>query len=434
MENKINFNTILISPALDPSLIGPTFPGIPIPPIGFIPNDPYYLNKIETSSGLQNQWGLQRINPGEAFNIVKQIIPQVKLAVLDTGIDPNHPDLAEKIIDPINFSSDDPNDYIDTNGHGTHVAGIAAAITNNNIGIASASFNTSYIIPIKVLGETGTTEAIVQGILYSIEKGANVINMSIGSSEYQQSIQMALEKAWNANIVIVAAGGNDGHEQPSYPGANNFVLAVSATNQENNLASFSNWGVDIGIAAPGTDILSTTPTYPLPDILPNYDTLSGTSQATPFVSGVALILRTLQPQITNQKIIQIIQQSASKLVNNKKQWFPFYGYGLLNESDAVNLLLSFQSCNICFVGSFYGQAVDSNNNPIETVTITAISNTTLQEVRSYQTKSDGMFRLFNLPVNDTYSIIATLNSSSITLINDIQVVSGADIYLQLNIQ
>ncbi|MEK4503486.1 S8 family serine peptidase [Bacillus sp. FSL R12-0069] len=420
-------------------------------PCGCRPNDPHYLEKIETSKGLQNQWGLQRINPELAFCELKDRGPVTKIAILDSGIDPNHPDLKDKIINPINFTSDNPEDYIDTEGHGTHVAGIAAAVTNNKTGIASASYNTAHIVPVKILGrgDESYTTAILKGLMYAIEQQVDVINMSFGTEfegTYSQNEQNALEMAWNQRIIPVAARGNEGNERITYPNAYNYVLSVSATNKLNRLASFSSWGNDVGITAPGAEILSTTPTYPsIPGIRPSYDSMSGTSMSAPFVSGVAAMLRAIKPSASNQEIIQAIQRSARSLDTQDKKWDPFYGYGLLDLSAAVQEIKCPQIpygdyCKV--LGSFYGQVVDSDGNPLKE-TVIAVDNRTGEKIREYQTKfticpvgeefsvqSDGMFRLFNLP-GGNYSIYLEAVIPGFRLIESIDIVPGADVYVKL---
>ncbi|WP_409296610.1 S8 family serine peptidase [Peribacillus sp. SCS-26] len=401
-----------------------------------IPNDPYYLEPAPTTSdGPQGQWGLRRIKPERAFDKVKNLRSRARAAVLDTGIDPNHPDLREKIINPINFGSADPNDYIDRDGHGTHVAGILGAVTDNRTGVAGTSFNTSYIIPVRLGNDDFTSEAILDAIFYSIANGVDVINMSFGGPGYNQAEQNAIELAWNRGIVLVAAGGNEGHEVPSYPAAYNFVLGVSATDKEDRLAPFSNWGIYIGIAAPGTAILSTTQPYPVPNTLPNYDAMQGTSMAAPFVSGAAALLRALSPQVSNQEVVQAIQRSARPIDTDQKEWVPFYGYGLLNLSKAVRVLKKNRSHDWDPLGSFYGQAVDENNQPLENTTIIAFSKETNQEVREYMTKADGMFRLFNLPAS-SYLIgwVPEGSTEAETLIEDIEIVPGTDTFLKLVIE
>ncbi|MGX5634020.1 S8 family peptidase [Bacillus thuringiensis] len=415
---------------------------------GCVPNDPYYFREIETSQGLQNQWGLQRICPEKAFCRVKKMGATVKIAVIDSGVDPNHPDLVEKIRDPINFSSNDPNDYIDRTGHGTFVAGIAAAVTDNKLGIASASYNTAHIIPIRVIDSEGftTTTAVVKGIVYAIEKNAHVINMSFGGPIYIQAEQLAVEQAWERGIVIVASGGNNGNEQANYPSGFNFVLGVSSIDKTDHLAYFSSWGIGVGITTPGTAIVSTTPTYPVAEFSKvNYDAGDGTSFSAPFVSGVIAMLRALQPQESHQKIIQIVQQSACRLKRTGKCWNSFYGYGLLNVDAAVNRLLF--SNGVCGEGSFYGQIVGIDGVPRRSLDILAVNNQTKLISRKYQTKypmeqefngqlffgSDGMFRLFNLPQGN-YSIYYSSVAPNNLLIDNIDIIPGADVYLKLTIR
>ncbi|HWP96997.1 MAG TPA: S8 family serine peptidase [Syntrophomonadaceae bacterium] len=238
----------------------------------------------------------------------------MKIAIIDTGIDPNHPDLAAKIVDPINFFTGSPTDYVDRIGHGTWTAGIAAAITNNRTGVAGTSFNTANIIPIRVGDTSIPLSAVISGILYAVLRGAKVINMSLGFVFFSVLLQSAIDFAWDNGLVIIASAGNNGNEQVQYPAGNNRVLAVSATDKANDLAFFSTWGVDIGVAAPGVAILATVPTYTVPDFsFLNYDAADGTSASAPFVSGVAALLFALDPSLTNQQVIQIIERSARPL-------------------------------------------------------------------------------------------------------------------------
>ncbi|MGN4799525.1 S8 family serine peptidase [Bacillus cereus group sp. MYBK234-2] len=420
---------------------------------GCKPNDRYYEKRIETSEGLQNQWGLQRINPEQAFCEMKDKRPAAKIAVLDSGIDPNHPDLKGKIIDPINVGPGKPEEYMDTVGHGTFVAGIAAAITDNKIGIASASANTTYIVPVKVGGETLGTLAIIKGILYALEKEVDVINMSFGGPSYSQLEQLVLEIAWKQGVILVAATGNEGHEQPSYPAAYNFVLAVSATDQTNQLASFSNWGNEVGITAPGTAIVSTAPTYPVLIFSKiNYDTSDGTSFSAPFVSGVAGMLRAIKSVASNQEVIQAIQRSARSIDTKDKKWGPFYGYGLLNASAAVQEIKCPQIPYGEYreiLGSFYGQVVNSEGSPMGDLPVIVADQSTKKITKKYQTKfvicgkgeetsiqSDGMFRLFNLPGGNYQvqfvAVYAPPKEIDVRiLMESLQLIPGSDMYIKV---
>lgn len=383
----------------------------------FKPNDPFYSQKTPTSDGLLRQWGLRRINPQPAWDLVRKATPSLKIAIIDSGIDPQHPDLADKIVDPVNFSSDDPDDYIDRVGHGTWTAGIAAAITNNKTGVAGTSFNTASIMPVKIGDEFITLIAVINAIIYAVQKGARVINMSFGFENYSVGLQEALDLAWNHGVVNVASSGNSGSEQVQYPAGNNYVVSVSATNQSNALAVFSSWGVDVGVASPGLAILSTVPGYPVPFFgYLNYDAGSGTSASAPFVSGVAALLLALKPSLSNQEVIRIIEQSAITRVrklddNRPRVWNPFYGYGLLNAGNAVKLLRG--TSRVRGRGSFYGQLVSQESGlPIGGATVSAQINGETKGIYTTKTNvptliplgTDGMFRLMNLP-RGAYTIL-----------------------------
>lgn len=456
----------------------------------FVPNDPFYSTPTQTSNnGLQCQWGLRRTNPEDAWDIVRNRPVSQVIAILDTGIDPNHPDLASKIVSAINFTNNNPNDIFDAIGHGTHVAGIAAAVTNNALGIAGMSFNTANIMVVKVLNgaQGGTTDWIIEGIMFAVNNGAGVINMSLGSSEYSQALQNTIDFAWSRGVVIVAAAGNTGSDQVNYPAGNNHVLAVSATNQGNDKAAFSSWGVDVGVTAPGVAILSTTPTYPIQGILPNYDAFQGTSMASPFVAGLAVMLKAIYPQLSNMEIVQLIQRSARPIEATVKEWDAFFGYGLIDASNAadrrdgrgISRLDTINPNSPCIdnssntgnssrkkssgkrkssdkrkssgkqnkdkngrlrtqFGSFYGQVVNQSGNPIGQLTITAVLGNL--DVSQYTTKfniliegdgvaSDGMFRLANLRPG-TYDIYANFPQQQRSQIGTATIVPGADVYLR----
>lgn len=404
----------------------------------FIPNDPFYSTKVQTSEGLIRQQGLRQINPQPAWNLVRKARPGIKIAVIDSGIDPGHPDLAGKIIDPINFSSNDPDDYIDRIGHGTWTAGIAAAITNNKTGVAGTSFNTASIIPIKIGDEFITLFAVINAIIYAVQKGARVINMSFGFENYSLGLQEALDLAWNNGVVNIASAGNNGSEQVQYPAGNNYVLAVSATDRLNNIAVFSSWGVDIGVASPGLAILSTVPGYSVPFFqFPNYDAGSGTSASAPFVSGLAALLLSLKPSLNNQEVVSIIQQGAQVHAHgsdNKlpRAWSPFCGYGLLNAGNAAKVLRGVK--RVRGRGSFYGQLISQQSGlPIGGAAVSAQINGETKGL--YVTKTnvptlvplatDGMFRLMNLP-RGQYTILVDSQP-----IKTAQIIPSADRFLRL---
>lgn len=218
----------------------------------------------------------------------------IKIAVLDTGCDVNHPDLKERIVGGRNFTDDDGSDpdiYTDYNGHGTHVAGTIAATENDNgvIGVAPEAD----LLIIKVLNKRGSGqyEWIINGILYAIEQHADIISMSLGGPEDTPELHEAIQKAVAANILVVCAAGNEGDgddktDELGYPGCYNEVISVGAINLERKSSRFSNSNNEVDLVAPGEEILSTFPDG-------KYATLSGTSMAAPHVTGALALIKVL---------------------------------------------------------------------------------------------------------------------------------------------
>jgi len=280
------------------------------------PNDPYF----------PQMWNLAKIDAPHAWDI-SQGDPNVLIAIIDTGVTPTHPDLEGKVVEGYDFVNGD-NDPLDDQGHGTHVAGIAAAVTNNAIGIASVGYRVR-VMPLKALDSMGrgTHSWIANAIIWAADHGASVINMSFGGPYTSSTLRQAVEYAWNKGLVLVAAAGNERSSNPSYPAAYEHVIGVSATTQNDQRAGFSNYGNYVAVAAPGVSILST--------VRPNrYQAWSGTSMASPHVAGVAALLKSLHPDWTNVQIRQTIETSADDL--GSPGWDPVYGYGRLNAYQALS--------------------------------------------------------------------------------------------------
>ncbi|WNB92412.1 S8 family peptidase [Bacillus sp. NEB1478] len=239
----------------------------------YVPNDPFYKTQ---------QYAPQKVAAEQAWDVT-QSSSSVKIAVVDTGVDYNHPDLEGKVIKGHDFVADDENP-IDENEHGTHVAGIAAANTNNGVGVAGLAPKAS-ILAVRVLDAegSGSLDDVAQGIRYAADQGAQVINLSLGGNLGTKTLEDAVNYAWNKGSVVVAAAGNSGVALPSYPAYYENAIAVAATDQNDQKASFSNFGTWVDIAAPGVDIYSTIP-------LNRYASFSGTSMASPVVAGVAGLL------------------------------------------------------------------------------------------------------------------------------------------------
>ena len=221
-------------------------------------------------------WGVDRIDAEWAWPIAGS---GVNVAVLDTGIDKDHPDLDDNIQGGINYVPKgrrvNPGAWDDDNGHGTHCAGIIAA-ENNDIGVVGVAPEAS-LYGVKVLDRRGSgwVSDIIAGLDWCDKNGMQIVNMSFGGG-YSSSLETACNAA-SASMVLVAAAGNDGGAD-IYPAAYDSVIAVSATNSSDGLASFSNYGPEIAIAAPGVNILSTYKGG-------GYATGSGTSMAAPHVAG-----------------------------------------------------------------------------------------------------------------------------------------------------
>ncbi len=212
----------------------------------------------------------------------------IKIAILDMGIDQSHEDLAGKIVQNANFSTSNTVD--DFYGHGTHVAGTAAAISDNGLGVAGTCPACS-LMNVKVLTDNGTGNwaDVADGIVWATDNGADVINMSIGDTVESSVIEDAINYAWANGVVVVAAAGNNGQSEPFYPASYENVIAMAATTEDDTKAGFSQFGSWVDVAAPGAGILSTAPDhFSLLFFVPvSYGTLSGTSMASPHVAGLA---------------------------------------------------------------------------------------------------------------------------------------------------
>ncbi len=275
----------------------------------------------------------------------------VRIAILDTGSDLDHPDLTANHYtnpnDPPNGIDDDNNGYVDdtygwdfidndgvpqatVNDHGVHVGGLAAATTNNLIGIAGTGYNCTHV-PIRV-GVDRAITAGYQGIVYAADEGFDIINCSWGSLNFSPFAQdVVTYAAINKGALVVAAAGNNGRDQAYYPAAYNYVLAVGALQQDNQRANFSNYGYWVDVMAPGLNILST-----LNDA--EYGSNSGTSMATPIVAGVAGLIKSSYPNLTGLQIAERIKATATDIsqIGGNGFYENKIGKGMVNPGDALN--------------------------------------------------------------------------------------------------
>ena len=292
--------------------------------------EPNYLmqitDTIPSDSNWNLQYGLVNIRAPQGWDLSKGS-SNVTIAIVDTGVDLGHPDLSSKIVGGHDFVN---NDAIaqDDNGHGTHVAGIAAAASNNGTGVAGVSWG-ARIMPVKVLNAagSGTYDDVAAGIIWAANHGAQVINLSVGGIPPSLALQNAVDYAANKGVILVAASGNDGTNLLRYPAAYSSTIAVGATDPSNNHAGFSNFGPEMDLVAPGISIYSTY-------LGGAYGYLSGTSMATPFVSGLAAILRGI-PGNSAGKVKSIMESTALDL--GSAGWDSFYGNGLIQMDKAIQL-------------------------------------------------------------------------------------------------
>lgn len=299
--------------------------------------------KSDTNDTLySSQWALPKISwnkldaSSSAYNLAS---PSAKIAIIDTGVDYNHPDLVGKVDtgNDYDFVNND-NDAMDDQSHGTHVAGISAANTNNSSGMAGVSINTNNILPMKVLDSQGYGyySWVSSGIIRAADSGAKVINLSLGGNSNSKTLENAVNYAWNKGAVVIAAAGNSGSPLKLYPAAYNNAIAVWASTQNDTKASFSNYGNWVDIGAPGVSILSTVPLNLDSDgNKDGYSSWGGTSMATPHVSGVAGLLVNKNPTWTATQIRSKLESSADKLTSLRDYNRGNLGKGRLNAQKAL---------------------------------------------------------------------------------------------------
>jgi len=338
-----------------------------------VPNDSYF----------SFQWSLPHVGVPEAWDITTGA-PEVIVAVVDTGILPNHPDLAGQLVpgydmisdsaragdgdgldpDPTDPGNDDPNSR--STFHGSHIAGILAAASNNGEGIAGIAWR-SRIMPIRALGDDGgSSYDLMQGLLYAAglpnDSGtvppvtADIINLSIAdpsSSRFEQDI---IDQVRGRGLILVAAAGNQSSSEPSYPAAYNGVVSVSAVNQGNLLAGYSNFGSTVDVAAPGGDLSQDSNNDGEPDgvlstiaddsgdtLRYGYAYFDGTSMATPVVAGVAALMKAVRPGLTPGEFDMLLVQGRLTDDLGLPGRDDSFGNGLINAYKAVSSALDLEN-------------------------------------------------------------------------------------------
>ena len=332
--------------------------------VSLTPNDPYFSTSGSWGQGYEDLWGIKKVGAPTAWDTTAGA--GVIVAVVDTGIDYNHPDIAANIWtnakeiagngidDDGNGYADDVrgwdfigsdytnptqgNDPIDHHGHGTHVAGTIAAVGSNGIGVIGVAWQAKVMI-VKGLDDSGTglESTLANSITYAANNGADVISNSWAGQGTSQTIADAVDYAYNLGAAVVAAAGNNADDARNYFPANlPEVITVAAADHYDLIAYFSNFGSKIDVAAPGVDILSlrAADTFLGSPINDEYTRADGTSMATPHVSGVAALLLSEHPEYSNEDVRQAIRTSATDL--GALGFDSSFGYGNLNASAAVS--------------------------------------------------------------------------------------------------
>lgn len=294
-----------------------------------------YLSKTPSDPYLGSLYGLTKMDAPSAWDVTTGS-PSVMVAVVDTGVDYNHADLVENIVKntgeiPYNNIDDDGNGYVDDYvgydfydrdgdpvdefGHGTHCAGIVGARGDNATGVVGINWTVG-ILPVRVMGPTGggSDADVASGIMYATQRGASIVSLSLGGESHSTVLDNAIDYARAANVLLVAAAGNEGLNNdvfPSYPANSNYdnVISVAATDSRDELAGFSNYGsVSVDVAAPGHGILSTY-------LANSFLTMSGTSMATPYVAGVAALMKSVQPSLGYAALKETIINTSDPLAS-----------------------------------------------------------------------------------------------------------------------
>lgn len=320
--------------------------------VDYVERVPYLQKTVnDPSYNSSTQWNLFQVNAAAAWNISTGS-STIKVAIVDDAVQRNHPDLQPSIwINPNeipnNGIDDDGNGYVDdVSGwdaadqnnnpnppnnnfdHGTHVAGIAGAATNNGIGMASIGHNLK-LIPVKATNSATAVTHGYEGVIYAVAAGADVINMSWGGSGASQTAQNIIAHASNQGIVLVAAAGNDNVSSVFYPAGFSQVIAVASTTFGDSKSGFSNFGSWIDISAPGSAIYSTVPGN-------GYQVKQGTSMASPMVAGLAGLMLSLNPGLSPNDIKTCLLSSADNIDAANPSFVGQLGAGRINALAAMN--------------------------------------------------------------------------------------------------
>ncbi len=375
------------------------------------PNDPDYSNPSKT-------YAPQQIKANLAWDLVRGA-SAIVVAVVDSGADLAHPDLNGVFwTNPLevagNDLDDDGNGYVDDVrgwnfvagnnlpqddlGHGTHVTGIAAASTNNGIGIAGIAGGIK-VMPVKVLdsSNSGTWANVAQGVIYATDMGVKAINLSLGGLTPSATIDAAVQYARSHGVLVIAAAGNGATSDPFYPAAYEGVLGVAATVPGGARWTLSNFGSYVDLAAPGSTVYST---YWKSTTGSTYQFSSGTSMATPMMTGVAALVWSENPALTADQVAAILTSTATDL--GDPGWDQYYGYGQVDAQAAVQAAEATLPADSTISGQIWVDLnLDGQRQPSETTGISGapvrVRNLSTQGVVETLTGAQGQYSVGSLP-------------------------------------
>lgn len=366
---------------------------------------PYHkIISVPNDTKIGSQYYLNKIKAYEAWDISQGGI-DIVVAVIDNAIQTSHIDLAANMLagKDISDNDNDPSPLDSTFFHGTHVAGLIGAVTNNNTGIASVGFNRVKILPVKVTPDNGSPESIYhgfEGVAWAVSQGAKIINISWGGGAYSITDQTVIDNAYNSGVMVIAAAGNDGQNINYYPASYNHVVSVGSVTSFDEKSYFSNYGATVDLVAPGSGIYSTVPTD-------KYNYWSGTSMAAPIVSSVFAYIWSVKPNLTQIQLENLIKSTCDNIETQNPTYVGLLGSGRMNVLKAISCIEN----NIQPVITPSGTSVLCNGATIQ-LTCNTIEGVT------YQWEKNGINIGTNQPVftateTGQYTVIVTKNTCTI---------------------
>ncbi|MBQ1171899.1 MAG: DUF4214 domain-containing protein [Lachnospiraceae bacterium] len=320
---------------------------------------PDYLLEVENTTNdpsVSAQWYWEKLNMDIVCEYTKDMpFSKVKVAIVDTGLDVNHPDLQDAVnrdlcVSSVNSDFDKITTDLGKTGHGTHIAGIIGATANNGIGIAGLAAGRVEIMGIRCQTETSIYSSYAaRGVEYAVDNGARLINMSLGTTKDDNLLKTAMEYAYSRDVLVICSAGNSGSNGVHYPSRYDETIGVIAVGQDNHKTSSSNYGKDNFISAPGSSIYST-----LPD--GKYGYLSGTSMASGMVTAVAAYVLSLNPTLSVEELKTVLAQSATDIYTSG--FDEYSGWGVVNPMEAVTQVTQNSNTVSGFVNRLYRLAME----------------------------------------------------------------------------